>query len=87
VVWLGKMELARAEMGTRCKGPGAEMGAWSERRRDVAEGFAANRAVFGADEVGANPVSPLLTTRIDTLDGGARHQGHNPLPQSLPAHE
>ena len=85
MVWLGKSELARTKGRTGRKGPGTKMRTRSKRRRNVAEGFAASRAMLGADEVGANPVSPFFTTWIDTLNGGARHQGHNALPQLPPA--
>jgi hypothetical protein len=49
------------------------MRAWSERRRNVAKGLAAGRAMLGAEEVGANPVTARIAMRIDTLNGGARH--------------
>ena len=51
----------------------------------MAEGLAAGRAMLGAEEVGANPVTARIAMGIDTLNGGARHQGHNALPQLLPA--
>ena len=76
-----KMGLARAERWPRREGPRTEMWARSEWGRHKAQGFAANGTVFGAEKVGAKPMTSLFTSRIDTLNGGARHQRHNALPQ------
>ena len=46
----------------------------------MAKGFAASRATLRADEIGANPMTPDFTMWIYTLNGGARHKGHNALP-------
>jgi len=77
----GVRELARAEGGTRRKGPGAKAGAGHKRRGNVAERFAARGAVLGSRKIGAQPVAPVLAKRINALHGRARHEGHNALPQ------
>lgn len=73
--------LARAEKGTGREGPGAKPGAWHERRRNVAEGFAARGTVLGRSKIGTQPVTPDFAERIDALHSRARHEGHNALPQ------
>ena len=73
--------LAGAERGTGREGPGAKTGAGHERRRNVAEGFAAGGTVLGSSKSGVQPVAPVLAERIDALHGRARHEGHNALPQ------
>jgi hypothetical protein len=51
----------------------------SQRRRNVAKGFAAGRTVLGVDDLRAKPMASGFTMRIHTLNGGARHEGHNAL--------
>ena len=51
----------------------------------MAKGFAAGGAGLRPDNVGAHPTATFFTLRIDTLNGGARHQGHKTLPQWLRA--
>jgi len=80
VVWLGKAALAGTQRRAGSKRSRAKMGTWCERRRNVAKGFAAGRATLRADEIGANPMTPDFTMWIYTLNGGARHKGHNALP-------
>lgn len=45
----------------------------------MAKGFATSGAVLGVDDLRAEPVASGFTTRIHTLNGGARHEGHNAL--------
>ena len=85
VVRLGKVSLARAKRRPGREGSRTEMRARSERRRHKTQGFTANRAVLRAEKIGAKPMASLFTSWIDTLNCGARHQGHNALPQWLPA--
>jgi len=73
VVWLGKTELAGAERRTSCNVTRSKMGTRSERRGNVAKGFAARWTEFRADDVGAKPTAPLVALWVDTLNGGARH--------------
>jgi len=73
VVWLGKTELAGAERRTSCNVTRSKMGTRSERRRNVAKGFAARWTELSADDVGAKPTAPLFALWVDTLNGGARH--------------
>jgi hypothetical protein len=87
VVWLGKAGLAGTESRTGREVPGTKVGAGSKRRRHVAKGLAAGRAMLGGEEIRANPVTARFTVWINTLNGGARHQGHNALPPLLPAQE
>jgi hypothetical protein len=61
------------------------MRARREWRRNVAKGLAAGRAMLGGQKICADPVTALITMRINALNGGARHQGHNALPHLLPA--
>jgi hypothetical protein len=51
----------------------SKMRAMRERRRHVAEGLAAGGALLRADDVGPEPTAAFLASRIDTLNGGARH--------------
>ncbi len=51
----------------------------------MAKGFAAGGAGFRPDNVGAHPTATFFALRIDTLNSGARHQGHKTLPQWLRA--
>jgi hypothetical protein len=70
---LGRADLAGAERRTGRERARPKMGTWSQRRRNVAKGLAANRAKFGAENIGAKPTASLFTSRIDALNGGARH--------------
>jgi len=54
--------------------------------RDVAERFAAIRAVLGSDEFGAEPVASGFASWVNALNRGARHKGHHALSPWLPAH-
>lgn len=85
VVRLGKVGLARAKRRPWREGSRTEMGARSKGRRHKTKGFTANRAVLRAKKIGAKPMASFFTSWIDTLNGGARHQGHSALPQWLPA--
>jgi hypothetical protein len=62
------------------------MGTGSQRRRNVTKRFAAGGAVLRVDHFGAEPVASGFTMRIHTLNGGARHEGHNALSPWQPAH-
>lgn len=62
------------------------MGARGQRRRNMAQGFAAGGALLGADELRAQPVASGFTMWIDALNGGARHERHKALSRWLPAH-
>jgi hypothetical protein len=73
--------LARAERRAGRDRPWAKTGAGHEGRRNVAEGLAARGTVLGRSQIGTQPVAPVLTNRIDALDGRAWHEGHNALPQ------
>jgi hypothetical protein len=48
-------------------------------RRNVTKGFATGGAVLGVNDLRAEPVASGFTMRFHTLDGGARHEGHNAL--------
>ena len=80
VVWLDRADLAGAERGTGREVARPKMRTGSEGRGDIAKGFAARGAKLRADHLGANPMTSLFTSRIDTLNRGARHCGHNALP-------
>ena len=58
----------------------------SERWWNMPERLAAGGALLGADYTRAKPAASLFATRIDALDGGARHEGHNALSPWQPAH-
>ena len=71
-MWLDRADLAGAEGRTRRVRTRPKM--WPcERRRNMAEGFTANRAKLGADHVGAHPTASFFALWIDTLHCGARH--------------
>ncbi len=55
------------------------MGTGSQRRRNMTKGFTAGGALLGVDNLRAEPVASGFTMRIHTLNGGARHEGHNAL--------
>jgi hypothetical protein len=57
-----------------------------QRRRHVPQRFSASRAMVGADSLGPHPIPLHFTLWIDTLHGGARHNGHSELPQRPPTH-
>jgi len=46
----------------------------------MAKGFAAGGTGFRPNNVGAHPTATFFALRIDTLNSGARHQGHKTLP-------
>jgi len=50
----------------------------------MAQRFAAKRALVGADYLRPHPIPLHFTLWIDTLNRGARHDGHSELPQRLP---
>jgi hypothetical protein len=62
------------------------MMAWHQGWGHMAKEFAAGGALLGADQLGAQPITPRFTTWIDALNGGARHEGHPALSRWLPAH-
>jgi len=57
-----------------------------ERRRYRAQGLAAQRTPIGTDRFGPHPIPFQVAFRIDTPNGGARHDGHSELPQRPPTH-
>jgi hypothetical protein len=52
----------------------------------VTKGFAAGGALLGVNKLGAEPVASGFAMWIDTLNGGARHEGHTALSPWRPAH-
>ena len=56
-----KIVLSRAQRRARGDGSGAQVVAWHEWRRHMAERFAAGWAVLGADEFGAEPAAAFFT--------------------------
>jgi hypothetical protein len=78
--------LAGTQGRTRRSLSRAESHSWHQRRRHVAQRFPASRAMVGAVCFGPHPIPLHFTSWIDTLYGGARHDGHSELPQRPPTH-
>ena len=64
----------------RCR-PWAEAESRHERRRDGPQRFATQRTRIGAHRLRSHPIPFDFTLRIDTLNRGARHDGHAEFPQ------
>jgi hypothetical protein len=73
VVRLDLADLSRAEGRPVRYGARPKMMTWGKRRGNVTERFTAGRAIFRTNDVSAKPTPSLFTTRIDTLNSGARH--------------
>jgi len=78
--------LAGTQGRTRRSSPWAESHSRHQRRRHMAQFFPARRTTVGAGGFGPHPVPLHFTSRIDTLNSGARHHGHSELPQRPPTH-
>ena len=78
--------LAGTQGRTRRSLSWAESHSGHQRRRHVAQLFAARRAMIRAVRFSPHPIPLHFTSWIDTLNGGARHHGHSELPQRPPTH-
>ena len=78
--------LAGTQGRTRRSRSWAESHSGHQRRRHVAQFFAARRAMIRAVRFSPHPIPLHFTSWIDTLNGGARHHGHSELPQRPPTH-
>ena len=63
-----------------------EPDSWHERRRHMPQRLTTQRTMVGADHLRSHPISLHFTLWIDTLNRGARHDGHSELPQQPPSH-
>lgn len=57
-----------------------------QRRRHMAQRLATKRTLVGANCLRPHPIPLHFTLWIDTLNRGARHDGHSELPQQPPSH-
>ena len=78
--------LAGTQRRTRRGKSRAEPDSRHQRRRDVAEGFPAQRALIGTNRFGPHPIPFDLALWIHTLNRGARHDGHSELPPAAATH-
>jgi hypothetical protein len=78
--------LAGTQGRTRRSRSRAESHSRHQRRRHVAQRLPASRAMVGADRLRPHPIPLYFTLWIDTLNSGARHNGHSELPQRPPTH-
>ena len=78
--------LAGTQGRTRRSRSWAESHSGHQRWRHVAQLFAARRAMIRAVRFSPHPIPLHFTSWIDTLNGGARHNGHSELPQRPPTH-
>jgi hypothetical protein len=78
--------LAGTQGRTRRSRSWAESHSGHQRRRHVPQRLSARRAMVGSHSFGPHPIPLHFTSWIDTLNSGARHNGHSELPQRPPTH-